>query len=279
MGPENSILSFTAAGELGFAYIETDVAITSDGYLICLHDDTLARTTNNDSGISVTQMTLAEVQAARIDTAAYGYDLSSADPDLLYVPTFREYLEICKEYGCIPFIELKYEGEAYVKQVIDEAREYFDSEDIVISAGWMTPLRQSHAYDPDVFIHKIWGSEAEIAEVAAMKNSNGQTYGGIAFDIQNLHVESNFNRAQNLINLANEAGLQTCLRGADDMTQVRMMFELGIDYYPTNFVVQDDTLYYIDFECNEYMEQWDFEHWGCAYWSQTEEFRKAFCKK
>ena len=22
------------------------------------------------------------------------------------------------------------------------------------------------------------------------------------------------------------------------------------------------TLYYIDYECNAYMEQWDFEHWG-----------------
>ena len=53
----------------------------------------------------------------------------------------------------------------------------------------------------------------------------------------------------------------------------------NIDYYPTNFVVQDGILYYIDFECNEYMEQWDFEHWGHVYWSQTEEFRKAFCSR
>jgi len=52
----------------------------------------------------------------------------------------------------------------------------------------------------------------------------------------------------------------------------------NIDYYPTNFVVQDGILYYIDFECNDYMEQWDFEHWGIAYWQKTEEFRKAFEK-
>lgn len=41
---------------------------------------------------------------------------------------------------------------------------------------------------------------------------------------------------------------------------------LNIDYYPTNFVVQDGLLYYIDYECNGYMEQWDFEHWGSQYW-------------
>ena len=50
----------------------------------------------------------------------------------------------------------------------------------------------------------------------------------------------------------------------------------NIDYYPTNFVVQDGKLYYIDFECNNYMEQWDFENWGIQYWSKTEAFRCAF---
>ena len=40
----------------------------------------------------------------------------------------------------------------------------------------------------------------------------------------------------------------------------------NIDYYPTNFVVQDGKLYYIDFECNDYMPQWDYENWGRQYW-------------
>ena len=67
--------------------------------------------------------------------------------------------------------------------------------------------------------------------------------------------------------------------------QIRTMCEklyaanTNIDYYPTNFVVQEDILYYIDFECNEYMQQWDFEHWGHLYWSKTPEFLSAFCSK
>lgn len=52
----------------------------------------------------------------------------------------------------------------------------------------------------------------------------------------------------------------------------------NIDYYPTNFVVQDGVLYYIDFECNDYMEKWDFEHWGNQYWWKSPEFLKAFKK-
>ena len=52
----------------------------------------------------------------------------------------------------------------------------------------------------------------------------------------------------------------------------------NIDYYPTNFVVLGEKLYYIDFECNPYMEQWDFEHWGKQYWEKTPEFLQAFQK-
>ena len=29
----------------------------------------------------------------------------------------------------------------------------------------------------------------------------------------------------------------------------------NIDYYPTNFVVQEDKIYYLDYECNDYMEK------------------------
>ena len=47
---------------------------------------------------------------------------------------------------------------------------------------------------------------------------------------------------------------------------------LNIDYFPTNFVVQDDLIYYIDYECNHYMDEWNFENWGIKYWSKTAEF-------
>ena len=45
---------------------------------------------------------------------------------------------------------------------------------------------------------------------------------------------------------------------------------LNIDYYPTNFVPCKGELYYIDYECNSYMEKWDFEHWGIQYWTEQE---------
>ena len=64
----------------------------------------------------------------------------------------------------------------------------------------------------------------------------------------------------------------------EHLEQMRQMCEklypagLNIDYFPTNFVEENGKLFYIDYECNGYMEQWDFEHWGIGYWSKTEQF-------
>ena len=62
------------------------------------------------------------------------------------------------------------------------------------------------------------------------------------------------------------------------LAQVRDMAErakaagLNIDYFPTNFVVRDGLIWYVDYECNEYMDEWSFEAWGIRYWSRTPEF-------
>lgn len=62
------------------------------------------------------------------------------------------------------------------------------------------------------------------------------------------------------------------------MCQILYKNNLNIDYFPTNFVVRNDVLYYIDYECNSYMEEWNFENWGIKYWSKTNEFISHFIK-
>lgn len=50
--------------------------------------------------------------------------------------------------------------------------------------------------------------------------------------------------------------------------------QTNIDYFPTNFVVQNGVMYYIDYECNPYSDQWNFENWGIRYWSRTPELEQ-----
>lgn len=50
----------------------------------------------------------------------------------------------------------------------------------------------------------------------------------------------------------------------------------NIDYFPTNFIPLNDTLFYVDYECNDYMSEWNFANWGVKYWTKTPEFLKHF---
>src|SRR5688572_6859584 len=44
--PEHTLAAYRLAIEQGADYVEQDLAVTRDGVLICLHDETLERTTN-----------------------------------------------------------------------------------------------------------------------------------------------------------------------------------------------------------------------------------------
>ena len=44
------------------------------------------------------------------------------------------------------------------------------------------------------------------------------------------------------------------------LAMCRLLYPAGlnIDYFPTNFILWDGVLYYVDYECNPYDAQWDF---------------------
>jgi len=46
LAPENTLVAIAKAMELGADYVEVDVRQTRDGYLVCMHDSTVDRTTN-----------------------------------------------------------------------------------------------------------------------------------------------------------------------------------------------------------------------------------------
>ena len=59
---------------------------------------------------------------------------------------------------------------------------------------------------------------------------------------------------------------QEYVEQVEAMCRLLYAHNLNIDYYPTNFVLAGDKLFYIDYECNEYMEAWNFDNWGKQYW-------------
>ncbi len=114
--PENTLPAFQLAKELGFSCVETDIRFTRDGIPVCLHDGSIDRTSNGTGDIG--NLTLEEVRQ---------YDFG-AWKDSRYagtvIPTFEEFLLLCKSIGLHPYIELK-EGTAdQIRNLVDMVDQY-----------------------------------------------------------------------------------------------------------------------------------------------------------
>lgn len=97
--PENTISAFKLSHKKGFKYVECDVSFTSDGMPVLLHDGTVDRTSNGTGNISA--MTFEAVRA--LDFGSW----KSEDYAGEKIPTFEEFIALCRNLGLHPYIELK----------------------------------------------------------------------------------------------------------------------------------------------------------------------------
>lgn len=80
-----------------------------------MHDNSVDSTTNGTG--DVINLTFDEIRNLRIDA---GNNVKDYNDSELVVPTFEEYLKICKKYGCVPVIELKrFSNKTYVDTVVE----------------------------------------------------------------------------------------------------------------------------------------------------------------
>ena len=118
--PENTLPAYRLAAEKGFKFAETDVAFTSDGVPVCLHDDTIDRTSNGTGAIA--NMTLQQVKAYSFNYNNVGGTHVIEGFENVTIPTFEEFIQCCRDLGIHPYIEMKYTynyTEAQVRQIVD----------------------------------------------------------------------------------------------------------------------------------------------------------------
>lgn len=133
-------------------------------------------------------------------------------------------------------------------------------------------LKQIHHEPCDYyqFGNKI---EAEINDYTRLKAIGIKMPALIDVDIEQERILKEFIDGDTIYDLVLQDRMESAyvdqLRG---MCALLYASHMNIDYFPTNFVVQNGEIYYIDFECNAYMEEWNFENWGVKYWSKTPEF-------
>lgn len=92
-------------------------------------------------------------------------------------------------------------------------------------------------------------------------------------DIENERILKEYIDGDTIFELIKKGKMQeSFLTQMKEMCDLLYPANINIDYFPTNFIPVEDKLYYIDYECNNYTDQWNFENWGIKYWSLTPEF-------
>ena len=90
----------------------------------------------------------------------------------------------------------------------------------------------------------------------------------IAIDFEFERIVKEYIEGDTILNyVQNGISIKPYLEQVREMAKQAKAVGLNIDYYPTNFVVCDDLIWYVDYECNNYMEEWSFENWGIKYWT------------
>ena len=216
MAPENSLPSFTYAGVLGQWAIETDVRMTKDGELICCHNDSVD--SYCDGVGKITDMTLSEIRKLRI---IKGNRADCFTDDEARIPTFAEYLAICKRYGSVPFIELKIADAERVIYAVRSAG--FSDDEVVMSAIKLPGLIETRRVTDKMFIHWIFAEEDRLPELSKL-----------GFAGYSLNIPDSFSCPESKIREGHDMGLKVCLRAADSVKVVKHMQALGLDYLPSN---------------------------------------------
>ncbi len=220
LAPENTVASFVCAARLGLDAIETDVRLSKDGALVCVHDDTLKRMFGIDRNVS--DMTLDELR--RISPTK-GKGRKSLPKEKLRIPTFAEYLDVCEQYDKVPFIETKGDV-AVVKPVLDEVRRRGLLKVAVLSSCSFDHIRETRRLDKEIFVHHIFSDPALLDEIAAMGNA------GLAYNYPDLSSVPD-----GLVERVHAKGVKMCLRAGDTPEAIAKMRKLGLDYIPTNTTI------------------------------------------
>lgn len=115
--------------------------------------------------------------------------------------------------------------------------------------------------------------ESELMDYDKLKQIGIRMPSMISVDVERERILKEYIEGETIFQLVTEDRMKPAyLQQIKDMCKILYPNNINIDYFPTNFVVQEGVIYYIDYECNDYMEKWNFENWGVKYWSKTTVF-------
>jgi glycerophosphoryl diester phosphodiesterase len=202
--PENTLLGFRRAIELGADWTECDVHLTKDARLVVVHDDTVDRTTNGTG--AVRELTFEEVRAL---------DAGKGER----VPTLEEVLATVK--GKIRLqVELK--GAGTEAPAVRTVKEINMEREVLFTSFHLEWLRKVKEMDPSLQVGALFDKPTERACREALHAG-----------ARSIHVF--YKRLTwGLVEEAHRLGLHVSAWNPDSEPEWRAMMALGVDLIGTN---------------------------------------------
>ena len=218
--PQNTLVSFKLASQLGFDAVETDIRFTKDNVPVILHDETINSTSNGRGRIA--DMTLAQARKYNFGNSAYGTQK---------IPTLKEAVRTCKENGLTEYLEIKtHLTEAQAKNIVSIVRGGGMSPDTVWlvwenSTSNLEKMNRLADKSSAIGILSEGMTTRTISLASSLKKKSGREFWICSF------VDA---ITKNLITKAHKAGIKVNAWTLSDSIQAAKLYGWGIDSITTN---------------------------------------------
>ena len=204
VAPENTLSAFKLSKQMGFKIVECDIAFTYDGVPVLLHDTTIDRTSNGTGNIA--DMTLEQVR--EYDFGSWMSENYAGEK----IPTFEEFLKLCKEIGLKAYIDLKQAlSEEQAQLLVNISEKYGMRENV----SWI-----AYSY----------------AALSAIKNVDNKAR---LLQLCNEITDNIITCATNLKTEHNEVAIDAAFYlVTDDMVKMCMDADIPLEVYTPNYEVQ-----------------------------------------
>lgn len=213
--PENTLLAFRYAFELGADAIECDVQLSADGAPVIIHDSTVDRTTNGSGAVA--ELSLAELR--QLDAGAGEQ-----------IPELHEVLELCRERQKLVNLEIKassLEQARRVAQVVGETLESGGYLDLaLVSSFWLAVLpglKSAHPQMRTATLHS--GARWRLLNMITAARAAGADA---------IHPDARLT-SRALVENAHAAGLRVHVWTVDQPKRMQRLASWGVDGIMTNY--------------------------------------------
>jgi glycerophosphoryl diester phosphodiesterase len=217
--PENTLIAFQKAIEVGSDMIEFDIRFSKDGHIVVMHDAALDRTTNGDG--KVADHTLKELRG--LDAGSKFSPIFAGEK----IPTFQEVLELAKDRTLIN-IEIKNQdlGRFHIEELaakaLGEVKRAGMERQVIFSSFYPSALERLQELDPRIRVaflfHRQWNS---IPEASA----------GRSFSVLNLR---NQYLTKSKVSKIHEAGIKINVYTVNSAEEMEKFIRWGVDGIITN---------------------------------------------